>query len=174
MGDSKSIMRTQRRKKIDAIEKFGGKCSICGYDKCINALEFHHIDEKTKKHSPSYIIMRKSWDVVREELEKCILVCSNCHREIHYKILDLNLDKFIKPWLKKKCEFCDTEFETKREEQKYCTTTCYQYNQRKVERPSKEELKELIDNKISWTQIGRMFGVSDNGVRKWAKKYEII
>ena len=52
-------------------------------------------------------------------------------------------------------------------------TNCSHFSQRKAERPSKEELAELIRN-TNWTQLGRMFKVSDNSVRKWAKQYGLI
>ena len=86
-------MRVQRRKKIYAIEFYGGKCKTCGYDKCINALEFHHRDKLLKKERPSYIIMRWKWDRVKEELDKCDLLCSNCHKEIEYKEIDISFRK---------------------------------------------------------------------------------
>jgi hypothetical protein len=170
-------MRTQKRKKINAVNCFGGCCQKCGYNKCMEALEFHHLEKNEKEESPSYVIMRWSWERAKKELEKCILLCANCHREIHAEesgenILDLR--NYIKPWIDKDCNFCKNKFETKDEEQIYCTQKCSQFSQRKVERPSKEELNQLIDEKISWVQIGRMFNVSDNAVRKWAKSYKII
>lgn len=165
-------MKSQRRKKLKAIEAFGCKCQVCGYDKCIGALDFHHLTDK--QHSPSYIIQRWAWDRIKKELDKCILVCSNCHREIHYNEIDVDVEKYYKPWIDKKCGYCRKDFETKSETQKYCSTACYQFDSRKVERPSKEELNELIQSKVSWVQLGKMFNVSDNAVRKWAKKYELI
>ena len=59
------------------------KCSICGYDKCKWAIEFHHKDESTKENELSNI-KHYSEEKITKELEKCIMVCSNCHREIHY------------------------------------------------------------------------------------------
>lgn len=174
MEKSKSVMKSQRRKKITAIEKFGGKCCLCGYDKCINALEFHHLDKDLKEEKPSYIIMRWSWERAKKELEKCILVCSNCHKEIHYGELDLSYDKIYNPWINKECDYCHKTYETKNIEQKYCSSICRSLSQRKVERPTKEILKELIENKITWVKMGEMFNVSDNAVKKWAKKYELI
>ena len=82
-------MRAQRRKKMFAINFYGGKCIKCGYDKCIYALEFHHRDKETKKAKPTYIIMRWSWKRVKEELDKCDLLCSNCHKEQEFKELDV-------------------------------------------------------------------------------------
>jgi len=65
----------------------GEKCQCCGYDKYIGALEFHHIDPNEKDFSLSHRGYCYSWDKVKKELDKCILVCSNCHREIHAGII---------------------------------------------------------------------------------------
>jgi hypothetical protein len=63
----------------------GRKCSRCGYNKTSRALEFHHVDPKTKKFSigGNGPITRYKWDTVQEELDKCIVLCRNCHAEIH-------------------------------------------------------------------------------------------
>ena len=175
--ESESVMRNQRRKKQHAVDIFGGKCCICGYNKCIEALDFHHLNKDEKEEKPSLAILRWSFDKAKKELDKCILVCSNCHREIHAaekekKPIDLQI--YSKPWLKKKCKCCHEEFETKLDEQIFCSITCSAANQRKVIRPTKEQLKELIDAGVPWIKLGAMFKVSDNAVRKWAKKYSLI
>lgn len=59
-------------------------CSVCGYDKCIEALEFHHIDPTQKDYYISYLVEKGSVNKLKEELKKCIVLCSNCHRELHY------------------------------------------------------------------------------------------
>ncbi len=74
---------------------------------------------------------------------------------------------------KKICQECGTPFEHSYKNAKYCSKNCRGMKRRKVERPSKEELKELI-NTTSFLQIGRNYGVSDNSVRKWAKSYGLI
>lgn len=61
----------------------GGKCQVCGYDKYIGALEFHHVDPEGKDFGISSKGYTHSWDKVKEEIQKCVLVCANCHREIH-------------------------------------------------------------------------------------------
>jgi hypothetical protein len=71
------------RKKI-LLDIMGGKCSICGYNKCLDALEFHHIDPKEKDKKLGNMMQMK-WETILEESKKCILVCANCHREIHFK-----------------------------------------------------------------------------------------
>lgn len=75
----------KRREKIkkDAIDYKGGKCEICGYNKCIEALEFHHINND-KDFGISAKGYTRSFKKIKEELDKCILVCANCHRELHY------------------------------------------------------------------------------------------
>jgi predicted HNH restriction endonuclease len=72
----------QRRASIraQAVEYLGGKCRICGYDKCIAAFDFHHIDPMEKDFN---ISSATSWEKAKAELDKCELLCSNCHREVH-------------------------------------------------------------------------------------------
>lgn len=173
MNNTKSVQRSRKRKKEYAIQQFGGKCQVCGYGKCIEALEFHHIDENGKKHNPSNLIIAKSWENAVQELEKCILLCSNCHREVHYKKIDASyIAHAITPFIKIACETCGKKVSTKREEQTYCSSACADFGRRKTERPTKNELKQLLETE-NFTKIGRMFKVSDNAVRKWAKKYNL-
>lgn len=70
------------KQKNKAVEYKGGKCVICKYDRCKSALEFHHIDPSEKDFNISSTKNRKFEDIINE-LDKCILVCANCHREIH-------------------------------------------------------------------------------------------
>lgn len=76
------------QKRIDKVKYIavaykGNKCQCCGYDKYIGALEFHHVDPSQKDFSIASKGYTHSWDKVRQEIEKCVLVCANCHREIH-------------------------------------------------------------------------------------------
>lgn len=65
----------------------GGKCEKCRYDKCIAALEFHHLDPTQKDFTISDVKKKvANWQLVVKELDKCIMVCANCHREIHEEI----------------------------------------------------------------------------------------
>ena len=78
----------KRRKVLrqKAIEYKGGKCSVCGYSRCADALEFHHTDPTVKEFGISGKGYTRSWQKVKEELDKCVLLCANCHREIHSEI----------------------------------------------------------------------------------------
>jgi len=60
----------------------GGACLCCGYNRCQEALEFHHLDPAEKDFVISAATSTK-FENVQDELDKCILVCANCHREIH-------------------------------------------------------------------------------------------
>lgn len=73
--------RRQARKQ-KAVEYKGGKCVKCGYSKSVAAMDFHHLDPTVKEFA---LASRKdlSWDQWKIELDKCILLCANCHREIH-------------------------------------------------------------------------------------------
>lgn len=70
------------KRKKDAIEYKGSKCQVCGYDKYYGALEFHHLDP-SEKDCDWGKLRKKKWEDIKHELDKCICVCANCHREIH-------------------------------------------------------------------------------------------
>ena len=69
-----------RKKK--AVALLGGKCSKCGYDKCLGAIEFHHLDP-SKKEFDFHRVSKMSWDKILKEIEKCVLLCSNRRKEEH-------------------------------------------------------------------------------------------
>jgi len=75
----------RQRLKEKAIEYKGGKCIICGYNKSNRSLDFHHRDPNEKEFGIGHSKIL-SWDRVRNELDKCDLLCKNCHGEIHDKI----------------------------------------------------------------------------------------
>lgn len=89
------IISTQKLKKQKAIEYKGGKCIICGYNKYFGALEFHHIESDKKEHNLSYM-KTYSFEKMKKELDKCILVCANCHREIHAQIATFSISDDVK------------------------------------------------------------------------------
>ena len=82
--------------KDKAIDYKGGKCEVCGYDKCKEALEFHHLDPSQKDFGIGSDGCTRSWEKVKEELDKCICVCANCHREIHSKEWNIKKNNLLK------------------------------------------------------------------------------
>jgi hypothetical protein len=87
--DSVQVRRTKIKQM--GIDYKGGKCQIetCGYNKYNGALEFHHLDPNEKDFSISRSGHCTAWDKVKLELDKCILVCANCHREIHAGLITI-------------------------------------------------------------------------------------
>jgi len=82
MCNSCSANRWKISRKKKAVAYKGGKCQICGYDKCLRALGFHHVNGQTKSFAISGSHCR-SWTEIKIELDKCVLLCSNCHGEAH-------------------------------------------------------------------------------------------
>lgn len=84
------VLAVQKRRNIIkelAVEYKGGKCEVCGYNKCVAAMDFHHQDSLQKDFGISAKGITRSWEKTKIELDKCILLCSNCHRETHDKII---------------------------------------------------------------------------------------
>jgi len=75
-----------------AISYLGGECHECGYKKCVAALDFHHLEEDKKKFGLSQEGLTRSWIKTKRELQKCVLLCANCHRELHAGVLQLKVE----------------------------------------------------------------------------------
>lgn len=91
--NSKNTVERLRKFKQQLVDYKGGKCNKCGYDRCVAALDLHHRDPNKKNFTFSHIKMtsfEKNKDIICNELDKCDLLCANCHREIHF-IIDNNL-----------------------------------------------------------------------------------
>lgn len=75
----------KRRKKVRQmlVEYKGGKCELCDYSQCIEALDLHHRVANTKEFGISSSGLTRSWEKNKTEADKCVLLCANCHREIH-------------------------------------------------------------------------------------------
>lgn len=196
---SKAVSSFIKRRKLQLISIFDSKCCICGFDKYPSALEFHHINPEEKEFGITVDTTTKALDKQIEELKKCILVCSNCHRGIHsgnVKIPD-NYQQFFNKEIANKlleetynkrhsttkqvinddkiiilpkytCKFCGKPVSKGRN----CCPDCLHYNQRKIERPNREELKFLIRN-FSFEELGRRYCVSGNSIRKWCDNYSL-
>lgn len=140
-GQSKTAI-FRRRRNQRCLKSFGGKCGICGYNKCKAALAFHHLAKKTFLISDSRI---RSWERIVEELRKCVLLCENCHREIHVGITELpkNIRRFDESYatyvtahgrlvgsaaLKERictCAYCAKSFPyTAKLKRKFCSKVC--------------------------------------------------
>ena len=78
------VSEIRRSNKLKAIEYKGGCCEKCGYNKCPGSLVFHHEDPNQKEFGISANGVSRSFEKMKPELDKCVLLCSNCHNEIHF------------------------------------------------------------------------------------------
>lgn len=143
MSKSEYVKSWRKRTKQRIVDSMGGKCSECGYNKCLDALELHHINPETKEFSLGGMRARpKSWSIVVEELKKCVLLCANCHREVEAGIRHLSNpvstfdDSYVEYTIGKFkyseknfkydliCVRCDTPFKGFRKTTKYCSHKC--------------------------------------------------
>lgn len=83
-----SVARRRRKVKQMLVAEAGGRCRVCGYDRCVAALEFHHLDPRAKEFG----LARRgalSIEKLRVETRKCVLLCSNCHAEVEAGLITL-------------------------------------------------------------------------------------
>jgi DNA-binding transcriptional ArsR family regulator len=82
---------TRRRRKVKRIlaHEAGGRCCVCGYNRCVAALEFHHLDPAAKRLGMGYGGFAHALSRLREEAKKCVLLCANCHAEVENGVITL-------------------------------------------------------------------------------------
>ena len=90
---SEKVKRWRFSCKERIITAMGGKCCICGYNKCQASLALHHLDPTQKDIGLGAIRANpKSWETIVQELRKCVLVCNNCHGEVHFSLAEVPVD----------------------------------------------------------------------------------
>lgn len=87
--------RKRSANKRRAVELKGGKCQLCGYNKYDGALSFHHVDSNEKSYNLKGSV---SWAKFESEINKCILLCFNCHQEVHGDVTKIP-KRLIKKWV---------------------------------------------------------------------------
>jgi hypothetical protein len=164
-----SLRATKFRKntKQKLIEYKGGKCQRCGYSKDHPSVyDFHHRNPEEKEFGISKRLTY-SFERLKKEVDKCDLLCKNCHAEVHEE--EYKSGNYVNTRKLKKCKICKKNILFN---YKFCSLNCSALSKRKVSRPSKKHLENDL-NKMSWSAVGRKYGVSDNAVRNWAKQYGI-
>lgn len=85
----KAQLKNKAKKRALVQEKKASGCMVCGYNRCPEALDLHHLDESTKEGTLANMIHEAGIKRVEAELKKCAVLCANCHREYHAGLLDL-------------------------------------------------------------------------------------
>lgn len=185
---SQAVKDWRYNTKIRIVEAMGGCCQICKYNKCNNALELHHIDPTQKELSFGKVRANpKSWNKIVLELKKSILLCSNCHKEVHAGITNLPEtyavfdDKFsdyknsITDDRVCQAQNCDNHLSYG--QKKFCSNTCMSKNMPSRIRTNTKKIVDWSDledlkyiKKLSNVEISKIKGCSETAVRKQLKK----
>lgn len=167
---SNHVISWRVRKKYELILYKGGKCERCGYSnlECPNVFNFHHIDANMK----DFTISGKSFSFqkLKNEVDKCQLLCANCHGEVHsepYKEIYLSLIN-PKPCVftrkEHSCKACNTSISSRATHCKPCRGKLLV----KYSRPSKEQLI-LLKKKYSMKEIAIMYKCPIKTAYKWVE-----
>lgn len=175
--------KRQNNKKI-LVEYKGGKCEICGYNKCIDALEFHHINPEEKEFGISDGNI-KSIERLKCEADKCMLVCANCHKELHHMMNEkevdfydnfeekLNLNEIINDInnnLSKK-DMCEKYKVSMMTIVRFLKKNNIVYNEKIVKSANfnVNEIISLFKECKTFNKVANKLNISDNGLRRWCK-----
>jgi hypothetical protein len=87
---SERVVRWRKNVKEKIVKAMGGECACCGYKRCNDALDLHHLDPSTKEFAMRDIVANpKSWVKIIEEVKKCVLLCKICHTEFHAGLIEI-------------------------------------------------------------------------------------
>jgi DNA-binding CsgD family transcriptional regulator len=92
------VAQWRRDAKDDLVRAAGGRCVLCGYDKCFGALHFHHLDPRTKSFGLAMRGHTKSFEKLLAEARKCLLLCANCHAEVERGVTEVPKDVLRDAW----------------------------------------------------------------------------
>lgn len=182
MSRSQHVKDWRKATKQRMVAAMGGKCQCCGYDRCVESLDFHHINPENKEMNLGAVRANpKAWEHIANELRKCILICRNCHGEIHYQGRSLpdNYTRFDEryaeykshhkshPELTDKCPHCSGPKPTY---QFYCSRSCAASS--RISHPidwSQYDLSQLA-TEMTTRQIAEHVGVSGSAVTYHLRK----
>ena len=154
-----NAMEFKRRIKQAAFYACDSKCCICGFDEDYCGLyDFHHLDPEEKEFGLNTITCKIETAI--EEIKKCIMICPICHRKIHYGIITE---------IPNSC-FSEDKFWEKYNE--LSPQGAHQRELQKMEKPTREELKNLIRNQ-TMTSVAEKYNVSIAAIKKWCIKFNL-
>ena len=184
MSNSIHVKEWRKRFKQKIINSFGGKCGICGYDKCNEVFHCHHLDPSKKEFSLGRMMGNPhKWEYVIPELKKCVLLCSNCHGEVHAGVTTIPYDikmcddsVIIEQQEKERkrltnCPICNNLMSVHRIT---CSVECAARKSRTVDW-DRVDLYDLWKiKKIPQTHIASTLGISGSAVRKRLIKLKLL
>jgi hypothetical protein len=153
------VAKKHRELKERAVEYKGGRCEVCGYNKCLTSLVFHHEDPSAKDFTISGRVLR--WETIKGELDKCRCLCANCHGELHdreylQRMLEREVEaqstfkeRKYKPKQTVECAVCSNKFSahfSNRPRARYCDRLCKAVAQRAAPWPDDQTLLLMINN----------------------------
>jgi hypothetical protein len=165
-----------------AVDYKGSKCQRCGYDRCVAALVFHHLSGKIFRINDGN---GRSWEMIKVELDKCELVCMNCHAEVHHAMshgeLPGEAERDKQLWIKaespkppkqpiRKCIVCDRDVTGGSTRCRVCSGVARRGVGSKTTWPPLEELHKSVEAD-GYEAVGRVLGVTGNAVKKHVLKY---
>lgn len=156
-------------RKLFIIQRLGGKCIVCGYNKNLSALAFHHKNPEFKSFNLDFRkISGSTMKKILNEVAKCELLCHNCHSELHNPDLEMYklkkvLPKHISLKILNTCRCCG-DFITENKKILFCEK-CSKFRQRKTKYPPINELIQMV-KVSSYVAVGKKLGVTDNAIRK--------
>jgi hypothetical protein len=165
-----------------AVDYKGGKCQRCGYDRCIAAFVFHHRSGKVFRISDGN---GRSWETIKAELDKCELICLNCHAELHHARSDKELPGEVERdrqlWIRaesprspkqpiRKCIVCGRDVTGGSTRCRVCSGAARRGVGTKTTWPSLKELRKAVESD-GYEAVGRALGVTGKAVKKHILKY---
>jgi hypothetical protein len=155
----------RKRVKAMLVQAFGGQCGCCNYSSCVEALEFHHPDPRSKDLGISSWNAAASFRRIGEEASKCVMLCANCHREVHAGVRDIpssirRFDESLFSSLKKGAVF----------EKHKAASAVRKVSAKKRGEWSGVDVVALREAGQSWSGIARSAHVSPGSVKKRYEK----
>lgn len=179
---SERVKKWRRSTKDRIIKAMGGSCIICGYSKCDAALETHHLDSDVKDFAIGMVrASPKKWSAIVEELRKCVLLCANCHREVHNESAIIPNDpvgfnedyadyREHRAYIETECPECGI---LKPDYNKFCSLRCSGVysgrNRRRVDWDN-VDLRAILDDVGSIQKTAELLGVSWHTIKKRLRK----
>lgn len=174
MSNKEAVKLWRKRTKERMVLAMGGKCVCCGYDRCVEALDFHHLDPSAKEIAVGATRANPtSWSKIVKELRKCVLLCAICHREYHAGLRDIPDDAvrfdetyaIYEPLRKANVEACPV---CRKEKPIYlvtCSRKCAAKRKGKVNWDL-YDVERLCDESASYEEAGRKVGCTGAAVKK--------